>query len=177
MKHETKKKFKELALLDELTRTRNRRSISVFAQKAMDAAREKNSPLCFAMIDVDHFKQFNDRFGHDVGDEVLVLVADELSKELRQTDALGRWGGEEWLIVLPNSSSDVMSGVFERIQARLRTLKLSMEGAPPISVSMGCTDYHSSDASLEAIIKRADEALYRAKELGRNRCEIKLLTS
>lgn len=173
----TKKKFKELALMDELTHTRNRRSISVFAQKAMSAARDTQNPLCFAMIDVDHFKQFNDRFGHDVGDEVLVQVANVLMQELRQGDALGRWGGEEWLIVLPNSSCDTIHNVFSRIQARLQRIELSLPEAPAVTVSMGCTDLHPADASLETIIKRADDALYHAKAQGRNRVEVKQATA
>ncbi|QPG05155.1 diguanylate cyclase [Salinimonas marina] len=167
----TKKKFRRLALVDELTHARNRRSISVYAQKAIRAAQANQSPLCFAMIDIDFFKAFNDRFGHDVGDEVLKKVAQTITSELRGRDALGRWGGEEWLLVLPDSSSEHIGNIFERIQTKLTTMDLKVPDAPAITVSMGCTDLHASDSTLEQVVKRADEALYQAKENGRNRFE------
>ena len=170
----TKKKFRKLALVDELTHTRNRRSISVYAKKAMRAAQASQSQLCFAMVDIDFFKAFNDRFGHDLGDEVLKEVAGTITRELRGRDALGRWGGEEWLLVLPDSSSEHIANIFERIQSKLSALELNVPDAPTITVSMGCTDLQASEDSLEQIVKRADEALYQAKENGRNRFETKV---
>lgn len=167
----TKKKFKSLALLDELTQVRNRRSISVFAQKAITAARQQQHSLSFALIDIDHFKQFNDRYGHDVGDEVLKQVAQALSQELRTGDALGRWGGEEWLIVLPGSELSNMPAIFSRIQRRLQNIRLDNVAARGVSVSMGCTALDPTDQSLETVIKRADEALYKAKHQGRDQVE------
>ncbi len=173
MQIRTKTRFRQLALVDELTQTRNRRSISVFAEKALAAARTSKTDVCFAMVDIDHFKAFNDRFGHDVGDEVLKKVAATLSSELRARDALGRWGGEEWLIVLVDSCSDNVEKVFSRIQERLAQLTLGVEGAPSITISMGCTTLTPDDNALEGVIKRADEALYQAKLNGRNRYEVR----
>nr|WP_269468603.1 tetratricopeptide repeat-containing diguanylate cyclase [Alteromonas sp. ASW11-130] len=170
----TKKKFRELALIDELTNTRNRRSISVFAQKSLDEAKKNERELCFAMIDIDHFKLFNDRYGHDVGDEVLKSVANAIAGELRSRDELGRWGGEEWLVVLPDSQCENIKHIFLRIQSRLKAMPLNIQGAPTVTISMGCTNLTQQDTSLEKVLKRADEALYEAKKNGRNRFEINL---
>ncbi|WP_265615878.1 tetratricopeptide repeat-containing diguanylate cyclase [Alteromonas aquimaris] len=172
MQVKTKKKFREMAMVDELTNTRNRRSISLFAQQTMAEAKEKHTNVCFAMVDIDHFKSFNDRFGHDVGDRVLKAVASAIASELRVRDALGRWGGEEWLIVLPDSRCESIENIFQRIQSRLKTMHLGLEDAPVITVSMGCTNLLAHDMSLDQVVKRADEALYKAKNNGRNRFEI-----
>ncbi|MBB3167404.1 tetratricopeptide repeat-containing diguanylate cyclase [Simiduia aestuariiviva] len=168
----TKQRFKTLAMVDDLTQTRNRRSISTFAQNIISASKASSAPVCFALVDIDHFKSFNDRFGHDVGDEVLKKVAKAIASELRADDALGRWGGEEWLLVLPNNQCHQIENVFARIQKKLKHLDLQIDGAPVVTISMGCTDLNDGDGSVEQVVKRADEALYKAKENGRNRFEV-----
>ena len=168
MQIRTKQKFKTMAMIDELTQTRNRRSITAFANQAIEQARDQNNDLCFALIDIDKFKSINDSFGHDVGDEVLKKVASAVSQELRTGDALGRWGGEEWLLVLPNNSADKMHKVFSRIQQSLNNKDFNLPESRKVTISMGSTSLKSEDSSLEDVVKRADNALYDAKDAGRN---------
>ncbi len=172
MQIRTKQKFKTMAMIDELTRTRNRRSITAFAHEAIEKAREQQSALSFALIDIDKFKSINDTYGHDVGDEVLKKVAKTVSNELRACDALGRWGGEEWLLVLPNNSADNMHKIFTRIQQSLANQNFDLPNNHSVTLSMGSTSLKSDDTSLDVVVKRADEALYRAKDAGRNRLEL-----
>ncbi|NVJ59839.1 MAG: GGDEF domain-containing protein [Gammaproteobacteria bacterium] len=171
----TKQKFKTLAMLDELTKTKNRRSITEFANQSIAHSKSINSELCFALADIDHFKTFNDTYGHDAGDMVLKKVAQAISSELRVGDALGRWGGEEWLLVLPNNNQNHMSKIFTRIQNRLNDLSKTLPFDQEITISMGSSSLQPNDKSLKQIIKRADEALYRAKEKGRNQLETDLM--
>ncbi len=172
MQIKTKQKFKTMAMIDELTRTRNRRSITAFANEAIEQAREQKSDLSFALIDIDKFKSINDTYGHDVGDEVLKKVAKTVGNELRACDALGRWGGEEWLLVLPNNSADNMHKIFARIQQSLANENFELPNNHPVTLSMGSTSLQPEDSSLDVVVKRADEALYRAKDAGRNRLEL-----
>ncbi|NVJ60842.1 MAG: GGDEF domain-containing protein [Gammaproteobacteria bacterium] len=169
MQVRTKQKFKNLAMIDELTKTKNRRSITQFANEAIDQSRINQTDVCFALIDIDNFKTFNDTYGHDVGDEVLKKVANTILHELRAGDALGRWGGEEWLLVLPHNRQINMPKIFARIQNSMRDANKDFSFDQEITISMGSTTLSPEDENLEEVVKRADEALYRAKDAGRNR--------
>ncbi|MGX5174434.1 diguanylate cyclase [Aliikangiella sp. IMCC44653] len=162
-----KKRFKDLAMMDELTKTRNRRSINAFLNKSIAQSHADCSSLCIGMLDIDHFKSINDTYGHDVGDMVLKEVAQAMSRVLRSCDALGRWGGEEWLLVLPGNSLKHVHRVFERIQTELKTINVSQLNQRTVTLSMGAAALQQED-SVESLIKRADEALYRAKQNGRD---------
>ena len=122
------------------------------------------------MLDIDHFKRINDSHGHDVGDRVLKAVADAFRRELRDSDVLGRLGGEEFGIILPNTSGEGAAAVGERLRARIDAMRLSddWEGeiTPKVSVGVACVQGASR---IEDLIKRADQALYAAKAAGRNR--------
>ncbi|WP_196139397.1 GGDEF domain-containing protein [Aliikangiella sp. G2MR2-5] len=173
---QTKQKFRDLALIDELTKTRNRRSITVFAERAIQEAELSNQPLSLAMLDIDYFKRFNDVYGHDIGDQVLQVTATAISETLRASDALGRWGGEEWLIVLPGSKSQNLVQLFKRIQSRLENIELAELANEKITVSMGVAEKEQKE-TLDSIVKRADDALYLAKNRGRNRIELSSVQS
>jgi diguanylate cyclase (GGDEF)-like protein len=126
-----------------------------------------------ALIDIDHFKSINDQLGHSVGDEVLKAFAQAGMKALRGDDRLGRFGGEEFVLVMPNLEIEGATGVFERLREAVSHLKAP--GWPddrPLTFSMGATSARDADPDLDWIIKRADEALYRAKNEGRDRIAI-----
>ena len=131
--------------------------------------------LVEAMVDLareelDHFKRVNDQLGHQVGDRVLTAVAQCIEEQLRSLDRVGRNGGEEFLVLLPDTRLDEAAEVAERI--RLAVSRLAIEGVPadhPIRISIGCAQYKPEDDNLGELVRRADEAMYEAKLVGRNR--------
>ena len=150
----------------------NRRSITEFARLQWAARSAHEGKLRLAILDIDHFKAVNDDFGHDMGDAVLSAFAQICSAHLRGSDRLGRYGGEEFLLVMPGSDPAQVSIVFERLQQAVH--KLSVPGLPldrRLTFSMGAAEAWGDNDSLAELIHRADEALYRAKQNGRNRCE------
>jgi diguanylate cyclase (GGDEF)-like protein len=164
------RKMRRLAMTDELTGIHNRRQIQAKGRKWFSQARESGKPLCVLLLDIDHFKRVNDRLGHHVGDLVLTAVAQCIEDQLRSLDRVGRNGGEEFLVLLPETRLDEAAEVAERI--RLEVARLRIEGVPedhPIRVSIGCAQYRSQDDNLGELIRRADEAMYKAKQSGRNR--------
>ncbi len=167
--------FKALALKDPLTESPNRRAI---IQLAQDKLNNKHA-LSVAIIDIDHFKRVNDNYGHDSGDNVLKAFSDACKNVLRKHDHFGRYGGEEWLLVLDDTSLDDFEGIFSRLRNELNSS--SIPGIPSnyeITFSMGvavCTNSQSSE--LRDLINRADSSLYCAKEKGRNNFVINNETS
>lgn len=158
------------ARTDALTRLYNRRHIEQLGRRQVDAARTLQRPLSVLMIDLDHFKTINDQRGHDVGDEALRIAAASLRATLRIVDHLGRWGGEEFLAVLPDTPASQAEQVALRCLERLRGTDTTGLGEPRlrITASIGlasCAD----DVAFDVLIQRADRALYRAKREGRNR--------
>lgn len=165
-----KARFKELALKDELTGAPNRRAIMARAAALIARADTKRSAL--ALIDLDHFKQVNDNWGHDVGDEVLRGFYRAAREALRDGDSLGRTGGEEWLLLLPEAAESGAEAAFQRIRAALQSLRI--DGTPAdyrLRFSMGLILFRKGENLSEAL-RRADLALYRAKEEGRDRVVI-----
>jgi diguanylate cyclase (GGDEF)-like protein len=163
------RKMRQLAMTDELTGIHNRRHIQALGQEWFKQAREQGRPLCVLILDIDHFKLVNDRLGHHMGDQVLAAVASCIAAQLRTLDKVGRNGGEEFLVLLPDTCLDEAVEVAERI--RHRVSQLCIEGMPeghPVHVSIGCAQYGSLDDSLGELIQRADQAMYRAKQAGRN---------
>jgi diguanylate cyclase (GGDEF)-like protein len=168
-----KRRFASLAMRDDLTGLPNRRSILEFAKIQYGGRRAGDSGFVLALIDLDHFKSINDELGHSVGDEVLREIAIASLKALRTVDRLGRFGGEEFVLVMPGFDIERVPAVFERL--RLAVNEIRAKGYPegrPLTFSMGATAARPSDPDLDSIIKRADEALYRAKNNGRNRFEV-----
>jgi diguanylate cyclase (GGDEF)-like protein len=165
------RRLHRLAMTDELTRLPNRRSLLALAEERLAAARSTGRALSLVGFDVDHFKKINDTHGHDVGDRVLQRVAQAARSALRQTDAVGRTGGEEFLAVLPGSDARVAAEIAERLRAAIERLDLG-DAAPGLraTVSVGVASRRDDD-DLAALARRADEALYLAKRSGRNRVE------
>ncbi|MBE9608010.1 GGDEF domain-containing protein [Chitinilyticum piscinae] len=154
---------------DPLTGLANRRHFDEWAGQACSEARRYGQPLSLLALDLDHFKRINDRWGHDVGDKVLVATAGCIRQALRECDLAARFGGEEFVVALPQTSLAAATSVAERIRARVSELRVDA-GAEQISmtVSIGITGLHSEEASADAALLRADEALYAAKHGGRN---------
>ena len=159
-----------LATTDMLTGMANRRAFLEQAEVAYAHARAHNEPLTLLMLDLDHFKSINDRFGHLEGDRVLVEFAQVVKGHLRSTDTLGRLGGEEFGLLLPRTSPAEGADVGSRILEAIRTLALtdSTGQSYRITTSMGLRSLHPSDRSLRDLLDRADQALYMAKRGGRD---------
>lgn len=157
---------------DALTGLANRRALEEYFRSAQIAAMETGEPLSILMIDIDHFKKFNDSFGHQVGDQVLRVVARVLQECVREGDLAARYGGEELIAVLPGARLESCVGVAERVRHRISearlTRRLTGEEISSITVSIGVAQFHLAE-SAEAMIERCDRALYQAKRSGRNR--------
>ena len=164
--------LRRLASRDAMTGCFNRRALFEFAEEMFSAARRDRTHLCCIMADIDHFKQFNDRYGHAVGDQVIQVVARSLSAGLRQVDVLGRYGGEEFCIVLPGATPQDAVAIAERIRADIEaSANKAIRGTEvvPITSSFGVASLSLSASDIEGLIDQADQALYRAKQSGRNR--------
>ena len=141
----------------------------------IERARRYGRDLSVVLLDIDHFKQVNDTLGHQAGDEVLQAVASQLGALSRSTDCVIRWGGEEFLFVFPETTTDEAAGIVERLRAHLESfpVHVSAEGgrAVPVTISGGVATLDVTD-TLETLVYRADQALYRAKEEGRNQLHL-----
>ena len=160
------RKLIDLAHYDTLTGVFNRNYLEILIDFAAQNARKEQYPVSAILIDVDNFKYFNDQYGHDFGDKVLSGVSTLMAGKLRESDYIGRYGGDEFLILLPRLSKEDATGVAQRILDALPCL--NVEGSrEAIGVSMGIAE-HAADADLRATIKRADDAMFRAKKNGGN---------
>jgi diguanylate cyclase (GGDEF)-like protein len=163
----------KLASHDHLTGILNRRTVTEFLEMELARSRRENSAFSILMVDIDQFKPINDTHGHPVGDEALSVVVQRMRIALRSHDAIGRYGGDEFLVVLPGCDADTA----EQIATRLRT-EVSMRpmtlGALTLDlrVSVGITTATTDTESAEALITRADTALYDAKKRGRDRVAV-----
>ena len=167
------RRFAALAMRDDLTGLPNRRSILEFARLQFHGRRAADSGFVLALIDIDHFKSINDELGHSVGDEVLKAFAQAGLNALRVEDRIGRFGGEEFVLVMPNFDLGRVPAVFERLRAAVAQIQAKeWPKDRPLRFSMGATAAREGDPDLDSIIKRADEALYQAKNNGRDRVEI-----
>ncbi len=165
-------RFADLALRDDLTGLPNRRSILEFARAQIRASHGSNTRLCLALIDIDHFKSINDDCGHAIGDAVLVAFAVVCGQQLRSIDRLGRFGGEEFMLIMPGAELSQVPQMFSRLRDAVAALRVN--GVPPekrLTFSMGATQFVGPEDDLEKMTKRADDALYRAKQGGRDRYE------
>ncbi len=160
--------FQRLANHDALTGLPNRRQIETALETALAQSSRTGSACAILMIDIDHFKRFNDRFGHLVGDEVLQHIAQRLREQLRAGNTLGRWGGEEFIVVAPQTDLHEAQQLGERLRYSVRSEPAA--GEHLLTVSIGMTAYRPGDTP-ETLIARADRALYRAKQGGRDRVE------
>lgn len=160
-----------LASIDGLTGLLNRRCLAEAVAKDFRKCKRYKTPASLIMVDIDHFKRVNDQHGHDAGDLVIKKTADVLSSMVRTCDAAGRFGGEEFVLFLPETGMDGALVLAERLRAAVQALQISVSERQVvgITISLGVSAFRPGDDSWEASLKRADAALYRSKHDGRNR--------
>ncbi|MEP2186411.1 diguanylate cyclase, partial [Roseibium sp.] len=161
-----------MALIDSLTGLYNRRYLETYLKGLMDNAVERRKPLALLMLDIDHFKAVNDTHGHLVGDKVLKSVAEALINSLRSVDMIARIGGEEFVVVMPDTSEEFAEAVAERLRHRVSETNVYCDGVEEpvtVNISIGLTMRTGDDKTVEDLMQRADKALYGAKNAGRNR--------
>ncbi|KAF1071321.1 MAG: Diguanylate cyclase DgcM [Pseudomonas citronellolis] len=163
--------LQRLATTDVLTQSSNRRYFFDNAEQAFVDCRRNGTPLGFLLLDVDDFKQVNDRHGHQVGDEVLQRVAQSVSGALRKGDLFGRVGGEEFAVLLPGCDEVTARHIGERLQREVQRLRFGEAEPFGITISQGLTLLHPDDENLSSLYGRADAALYQAKRNGKDRIE------
>jgi diguanylate cyclase len=160
------------AMQDPLTGVKNRKSFDTAIVKMIRAARENSEPLALIMADVDYFKTFNDRWGHQTGDQVLRLVAEVMSANIKGQDLLARYGGEEFAILLPGTTLENACMLADRMRRAIESRRLKKrrtnEDLGVVTMSMGVALLRSGETA-EALVERADRSLYDAKRAGRNR--------
>jgi len=165
--------LREQATRDALTRLWNRSSILDILQRELARATREKRPLGVVLVDLDHFKAVNDTHGHFAGDAVLSEAGRRMQSDMREYDSLGRYGGEEFLVLLPGCDDRSTSSSAERMRAHLANQPMVLSDTTVrMTASFGGTSFRpGSPCTAEQLIRRADEALYKAKDLGRNRVE------
>lgn len=162
----------EMAITDQLTNLHNRRYMSRHLDNLVQQAKDNEKPLSFAFMDIDFFKQVNDTYGHDTGDEVLKEFARRISANVRGIDLACRFGGEEFVVVMPDTDLSFAYAVAERLRKQIECEPMTVSCAPgalKITVSIGISTLDGPEDTGEKLLHRADQALYRAKGAGRNR--------
>ncbi|MBN1222824.1 MAG: diguanylate cyclase [Candidatus Aminicenantes bacterium] len=167
---DSQKKLHEIATHDTLTNLLNRYEILNVLQDEFHRSVREQKPISTIMLDIDFFKNINDAYGHDVGDEVLVEVALRLKKILRRYDKVGRYGGDEYLVVLPNCSMRDATRIAERLRRAVSHEKTeTAAGKIHVTISVGCaSSENESMQNIENLVKSSDKAMYHAKNMGRN---------
>jgi diguanylate cyclase (GGDEF)-like protein len=172
-KERTEHRHKTAALVDPLTGVANRRAFLQDGEAHLKRQATDPRPIAVMLIDLDHFKSINDRFGHAIGDRVLELFADVASRHVRHVDLFGRLGGEEFAALLRDTGRDRALAVAEQIRAAFADVGREVDGRPVVAtVSIGIVISHDAVLDLSALLAQADHALYRAKDGGRNRVVI-----
>ncbi|MCO3640002.1 diguanylate cyclase [Pseudomonas aeruginosa] len=163
---------RQKALTDPLTGLPNRAALSERLEQEVARRHRDGGDLLLAVLDIDHFKRINDDFGHLAGDKVLKIIAGELRKRLRQADFIARFGGEEFVVLLPATPLEAGRQLLERLRAAIAACPFHFKGEPlSITCSAGITAFEGNEAG-EVVFERADQALYRAKRAGRDRLEV-----
>lgn len=160
-----------LATTDPLTLLFNRRKFDELLEYEMERDRRYRSGLSILFCDIDNFKRINDKFGHDVGDSILSTFASKVKNSVRKSDIVARWGGEEFVLLIPNTTAEIARTIAEKIRKMIENTDFPIVGK--VTASFGVTHMLGED-NRDTVIKRADEALYSAKEKGRNRVEVLL---
>jgi diguanylate cyclase (GGDEF)-like protein len=168
--HELNSRLEQMAMTDELTGLQNRRSFFLRGGDETKRAHRYRTPLSLLMLDLDHFKQVNDTYGHDFGDLVLQCVAHALEDSIREVDVLARIGGEEFAILLPNTRPEAAAELGERLRSAVESETCSSRGRRlNVTVSVGVASYDHDLLDLDGMLRIADQAMYQAKNQGRNR--------
>lgn len=164
--------LQESSRTDYLTGLSNRREMMERLKAEMSRTKRGQLPLAVLMADVDRFKVVNDTFGHEAGDLLLQAIAANLRTALREYDVCSRWGGEEFLVLLPETSLEDASAVGEKLRERVSMIEVDHEGkCLGATISLGLASFHR-DETLTSLLHRADEAMYVAKRMGRDRMEV-----
>jgi len=166
---QAQEEIRVLATTDMLTGINNRREFSGLLANEIARARRYGNALALIMYDIDFFKQVNDEFGHDAGDQVLRDMTDLVRRNTRTVDVLARWGGEEFMILMPQSDMAAAQKAAEKLRAAIA--KHRFDGIRALTASFGVTVFHPKE-EINSLLKRVDDALYQAKKRGRNRVEI-----
>jgi diguanylate cyclase (GGDEF)-like protein len=162
-----------LALTDPLTHLQNRRSVFELGRLEFSRAQRMDRPFCCMMIDLDHFKKINDNYGHQVGDQVLQEFAKRCLHSVREVDLVGRYGGEEFIVLMPETARDMAVQVAERLRSTVTEKPFkTVDGEINLTISIGVASKDENTPHLETLVARADQALYIAKHKGRNRVAI-----
>ncbi len=170
MLRDQKETLKAAATHDPLTGIGNRALLSRRLTEESKRAQRTGTPYCLAILDTDNFKLVNDTWGHGAGDRVLVGIAQELTKAIREYDICGRWGGEEFLVIMPETGLDESKVIVSRIYQAIASLAIAVDTATiRITTSIGITE-HKLGENYESTLQRADSALMQAKRTGRSRC-------
>lgn len=159
--------MQNLALTDSLTGCVNRRLLNLQLERDLRLASRLRQPVSLIMIDIDHFKRVNDTYGHKTGDEVLQLTAQVINEDLRGVDTLGRYGGEEFVVILPQADVEGATIMAERIRASIERKQMPLVGH--VTASLGVATYPLHADATDTLLLAADKALYEAKHSGRNR--------
>jgi diguanylate cyclase (GGDEF)-like protein len=164
--------LKHEATHDPLTGALNRTAIFDFLQREMRRAARQSQPMGVVLIDLDHFKKVNDTYGHLAGDAVLREAMQRIQAAVRGYDAVGRYGGEEFLVIVPGAGDDETRGLAERVREQIRSQHFGWDGGEiAVTASFGVAT-GSGDIDMEGLLRAADAALYRAKDGGRDRVEV-----
>jgi diguanylate cyclase (GGDEF)-like protein len=169
------RELERLAITDQLTGLHNRRHFDMNARRALEVARRNERPLSVVLVDTDHFKSVNDRFGHPVGDEVLKAVANVLMRNARKADLVARIGGEEFAVLMPEATLTLAAQAAERMREALQdevSPQIPALEGKPITASFGVAAFEKVSDRLEDLLSAADAALYRSKQQGRNRVTV-----
>lgn len=170
---ELRGRLHEDSIRDPLTKLYNRRFMNESLHRELLRARRADSPLSLIILDLDRFKSINDEYGHDVGDDVLVTVAQNLSRAVREEDYMYRYGGEEFVIALPGANLDIARERALEACRKVRALRIDTEkGTLQITISAGVATFPEHGNTQEELIVQADKALYLAKQSGRDRIEL-----
>jgi two-component system cell cycle response regulator len=162
----------EMAITDQLTGLHNRRYMSRHLDTLLDNAKKNARPLAFVIMDIDFFKQVNDTYGHDIGDEVLKEFASRIAANVRGIDLACRYGGEEFVVAMPDTDMAFACNIAERLRQSIETTPVKITRAPgqlSITISIGIARCEGEADTAEKLLHRADQALYRAKRTGRNK--------
>ena len=164
--------LKLLASIDPMTKLFNRRYLTQISEHTLDLAKREQENLSVIMLDIDKFKFINDTYGHQIGDNVIISLSNKLIENQRKSDIICRYGGEEFVILLPNTSQNNAEKVAEKIRKDVEslTLKFELHKDLKFTISLGVSEVAiENENSIESVLKRADDALYEAKESGRNK--------
>jgi diguanylate cyclase (GGDEF)-like protein len=160
--------FEHAANHDSLTNVLMRRAVIDLCEQELERCRRHGHKMVLLMLDIDHFKAINDTYGHQTGDRVLIDFVNRIAPLLRRSDQFGRFGGEEFVVLLPETSQEEALVVAERIRTHV---ELPVKDMPSVTVSIGLTSNRPDESKIDGLLARADKALYKAKAAGRNRVE------